>query len=180
VSWRLTAPATARPGSYRATVAVTYREGGLSWIATAAVPICLEIVPQEQMTASACAQSGYPASNAIDGDPSTLWHTSWSPRVYPPQSIRLALGGQYSVQGLQYLPRQDNNPNGVITTYKVFVSSDGSTFTQVATGDWTLDMTQKHLEFAVTTARYVRLKADAGGGGYVSAAEINVVGNPAS
>jgi Glycosyl hydrolase family 59/F5/8 type C domain/NPCBM-associated, NEW3 domain of alpha-galactosidase len=181
MSWRLASPATAHPGRYEATISVTYSEGGLRWIATATVPIYLEVVPQSEMTATATsAQVGYPASNAIDGNPNTLWHTSWSPRVYPPQSITLALGGDYAVHGLQYLPRQDNNPNGVITGYQVFVSDDGTTFTEVASGNWPLNGTEKDLDFPATDAQYVRLEADAAGNGYVSAAEVNVVGNPAA
>ncbi|HZC72693.1 MAG TPA: discoidin domain-containing protein [Jatrophihabitans sp.] len=178
VAWQVSAPATATPGRYPAALRITYREAGLGWIATASVPIYLEVVPQSQMTATATsAQGGYPASNAIDGNESTLWHTSWSPRVYPPQSITLTLGGDYSVRGLLYLPRQDGNPNGVITHYRVFVSPDGSTFTQVGDGTWPLDKALKRVDFPATDARYVRLEAEAGGGDYVSAAEINIIGS---
>jgi hypothetical protein len=177
VSWQVTAPAGATPGRYVASLSVTYREAGLRWIVAADVPVYLEVVPQSRMTATATsAQGGYPASAAIDGDPNTLWHTSWSPRVYPPQSITFTLGDPYSVRGLLYLPRQDGNPNGVITRYQVFVSSDGNTFTQVASGNWALDKTLKRVDFPATGAQYVRLEADAGGGDYVSAAEINVIG----
>jgi hypothetical protein len=177
VSWQVTAPAGATPGRYVASLSVTYREAGLRWIVAADVPVYLEVVPQSRMTATAMsAQGGYPASAAIDGDPNTLWHTSWSPRVYPPQSITFTLGDPYSVRGLLYLPRQDGNPNGVITRYQVFVSSDGNTFTQVASGNWALDKTLKRVDFPATGAQYVRLEADAGGGDYVSAAEINVIG----
>jgi hypothetical protein len=180
VSWHVTAPAAAQPGRYEASIDVTYREDGLGWVASKAIPIYLDVVPQSQMTAAATSeQSGYPAGNAIDGDPNTLWHTSWSPRVYPPQSITLRLAAPYSVSGLQYLPRQDGNPNGVITAYQLFVSTDGQTWTRVDAGNWSLDTSQKQVHFSATDARYVRLEADAAGGGYVSAAEINVIGNPA-
>ncbi len=181
VSWRLTSPASVTPGTYQARVTVTYDEGGLRWIATENVPVYLDVVPRDQMTATTTsAQSGYPASNAIDGKPSTLWHTSWSPRVYPPQSITLDLGGAYDVRGLQYLPRQDGNPNGDITAYKVLVSTDGTTFTEVAGGMWALDGTQKQADFTAAGVRYVRLEADDAGNGYVAAAEINVLGSPAA
>jgi hypothetical protein len=179
LSWTLTAPVDASPGTYPAELKVTYQEGGLPWTADASVPVYLEVVPQDRMTATATsAQSGYPAGNAIDGDANTLWHTSWSPRVYPPQSITLALGGDYNVRGLQYLPRQDRNPNGVITSYRLLVSQDGNAFTQVAAGNWPLDGTRKDVNFGSVAARYVRLEADAAGNGYVSAAEINVVATP--
>ena len=181
VAWQLTSPSSAAPGTYLATVTVTYREAGLRWIATANVPVYLDVVPREQMTATATsAQSGYPASNAIDGKPSTLWHTSWSPRVYPPQAITLDLGGAYDVRGLQYLPRQDGNPNGVVTAYQVFVSTDGTTFTNAGSGTWALSGTQKQADLTADGVRFVRLEADAAGNGYVAAAEINVLGTPAA
>lgn len=182
VSWDVTAPASAAPGVYQATVQVTYAEGGLDWIDQVPVTIYLSIVPQSQMTATASSyQSGYPPGNAIDGNPGTLWHTEWSPdRAYPPQSITLDLGGSYNVSGLQYLPRQDGNPNGIITSYQVLTSQDGSTFTQVAAGSWAQDETLKQVTFPAVRARYVELAGVQAGNGYVSAAEINVIGSAAS
>ena len=179
MAWQLASPASAAPGTYQATLTVTYREVGLRWIATANVPVYLDVVPREQMTATATsAQSGYPASNAIDGKASTLWHTSWSPRVYPPQVITLDLGGAYDVRGLQYLPRQDGNPNGVVTAYQVFVSTDGTTFTNAGSGTWALSGALKSADLSAPGARFVRLEADQAGNGYVAAAEINIIGTP--
>jgi O-glycosyl hydrolase len=182
LGWQVTAPASATPGVYQATAEVTYAEGGLDWIDQVPVTIYLAVVPQSQMTATATSyQPGYPPSNAIDGNPSTLWHTEWAPdRVYPPQSITLDLGGSYNVSGLLYLPRQDGNPNGIITSYQVLVSQDGTTFTQVAAGSWAEDEALKQVTFPPVQARYVELVGVQGGNGYVSAAEINVIGSPAS
>ncbi len=182
LGWRVTAPASAAPGAYQATAEVTYAEGGLDWIDQVPVTIYLSVVPQSGMTATATSyQPGYPASNAIDGDPGTLWHTEWSPdRAYPPQSITLGLGGSYNVSGLMYLPRQDGNPNGIITGYRVLVSQNGTTFTQVAAGSWAADETLKQVTFPPVQARYVELVGVQGGNGYVSAAEIDVIGSPAS
>ena len=181
VAWRLTAPASAAPGRYQATVAVTWRSGGQQWVSTSKIPVYLALIPQSEMTATATSyQSGYPPLQAIDGDPSTLWHTQWSPvRAYPPQSITLALGGMYTVRGLLYLPRQDGNPNGVITAYNLYVSADGTNFTKVSSGTWALDSAQKQASFSAAGVRYVRLEAVSGGNGYVSAAEINVIGTSA-
>jgi uncharacterized repeat protein (TIGR01451 family) len=182
LAWQVTAPASAAPGVYQAAAEVTYAEGGLDWIDQVPVTIYLSVVPQSQMTATASSyQAGYPPSNAIDGNPSTLWHTEWDPdRVYPPQSITLDLGGTYNVSGLLYLPRQDGNPNGIITSFSVLVSQDGSTFTQVAAGSWAQDETLKQVTFPAVRARYVELVGVQGANGYVSAAEINVIGSPAS
>jgi hypothetical protein len=180
VSWRLTAPASAAPGRYYATVSVTWQSGGRQWVSTSKVPVYLEVIPQSMMTATASSyQPGYPPSNALDGNPATLWHTAWSPRVYPPQSITFNLGGSYNVSGLLYLPRQDGNPNGVITSYQVQVSADGTNFTTVGSGSWALDEAQKQASFSAAGVRYVRLVGVQAGNGYVSAAEINVIGTNA-
>ena len=181
VAWRLTAPASAAAGRYYATVAITWQSGGQQWVSTSQVPVYLEVIPQSLMTATATSyQSGYPPSNALDGNPSSLWHTQWSPvRAYPPQSITFNLGGSYNVSGLLYLPRQDGNPNGIITSYQVQVSADGTNFTTVGNGTWAQDETQKQANFSAAGVRYVRLVGVQGGGGYISAAEINVIGTNA-
>jgi hypothetical protein len=60
------------------------------------------------------------------------------------------------------------------------LSQDGSTFTQVASGSWAQDETLKQVTFPPVQARYVELVGVQGANGYVSAAEINVIGSPAS
>jgi hypothetical protein len=137
-------------------------------------------VPRGQMIATASdAQSPHVASRAIDGNLDTLWHSQYRPLVPFPHSITLALGGAYDVTTLYYQPRPDS-PNGVITGYRVYASADGSTFTEVAAGDWALDHTTKSASFGAPGARFIRLEALAGGNGYASAAELVVVGAPVS
>jgi hypothetical protein len=72
------------------------------------------------------------------------------------------------------LPRQDGVPNGNITTYNVYVSTDGVVFTKIATGNWTDDASLKTVSFTPTAASYIQLEATAGHGGYASASEINI------
>ncbi|KRF42980.1 discoidin domain-containing protein [Paenibacillus sp. Soil787] len=135
------------------------------------------LIPQSQMSATATSQETVKANNqasfALDGDASTMWHIQWDKVNQFPFSITLNLGGSYNVNQLNYLPRQDHT-NGIITAYNVYASTNGTTFTKVATGTWSLDTTEKIVEFAPTTAAYIRLEATAGGGGYAAAAEINV------
>src|SRR5438128_2128404 len=82
----------------------------------------------------------------IDGNVNTMWCTPFSflsPPLAPlPQSIMLKLGGTYNVNTLHYLPRQDGglgSQNGNIVTYRVYVSTDGSNFTLITSGNWTDD-----------------------------------------
>ncbi|MDR0341992.1 MAG: discoidin domain-containing protein [Nocardiopsaceae bacterium] len=181
LSWQLTAPSSATPGRYQATITVTYTEGNLRWIASTTIPVDLSIVPHAQMTAAATSwQPGFEPNLAIDDNPATFWHTEFSPvKAVPPQSITFDLGGNYDVSGLLYLPRQDGNPNGTITGYNVYASPDGTTFTKVASGTWPDDATQKSASFTTGAVRYIRLEGVQAHNDNVSAAEINIIGTPA-
>jgi alpha-galactosidase len=129
------------------------------------------------MTATATsAQPGYPAQNAIDDNVTTLWHTSWSPCTPPPQSLTLKLDGTYNITGRIYQPRTDGNNNGMITQYAVSVSQDGTNFTSVATGTWPVNVTAKMATFATVQVQYIQLTGVQGYNGYLSAAEVNVIG----
>ncbi|MGG1553462.1 endo-alpha-N-acetylgalactosaminidase family protein [Paenibacillus ferrarius] len=141
-------------------------------------PVDPALIPQGQMTAVATSQEtgsdNNAAANVLDGNLSTIWHTKWNLSNPLPQSISLNLGGSYAVNQIRMMPRQDGSTNGNITGYKVYTSTDGSTFTQAAGGTWANDASEKSTAFPAVTASYVRLEATAGSGGWASAAEINV------
>lgn len=133
------------------------------------------LIPHSQMTATTTSfQVGNEASNAIDDNSASIWHTKWDLSNPLPQSITLNLGGTYNVTNLKYLPRQDGNSNGKITSFNAYVSNDGVNFTKVATGIWANDAAEKNIAIAPTNASYVKLEATAGSGGWASAAELNV------
>jgi alpha-galactosidase len=130
-------------------------------------------VPQNQITATATsAHNGYPASAAVDGNLATIWHDEWQPQAPLPQAITLDLGSTQQVYGLTYQPRLDGSSTGTITAFRVETSQDGASFAPVATGSWADDTSLKSVTFDATSARYLRLAATAGDGGYASAAEI--------
>ena len=130
-------------------------------------------VPQSSITATATsAHDGYPASAAVDGKQSTIWHDEFAPQAPLPQAITLDLSATNNAYGLTYQPRLDGTSTGTITGYRVEVSSDGANYATVATGSWSDDSSLKSASFPATAARYVRLVATAGDGGYASAAEI--------
>ncbi|USK36705.1 discoidin domain-containing protein (plasmid) [Bacillus sp. F19] len=135
-------------------------------------------IPQSQMTATATSQEtigeNNSASMAIDGDPQTFWHTKWDKSDVLPQSITLNLGGTYAIDKVAYLPRPSGS-NGNITGYNVYVSTDGVTFTKVASGTWANNNEEKLATFDPTDASYVKLEATEGTGGWASAAEISVL-----
>ncbi|MCR8643419.1 discoidin domain-containing protein [Paenibacillus sp. N1-5-1-14] len=119
-----------------------------------------QIIPQSQMSATATSQeSGDEAANVLDGNTATIWHTKWNLSNPLPQSITLNLGGNYNVNQLKMKPRQDGGTNGIITGYKVYTSTNGTTFSQVATGTWTNDASEKSVTFPTTAATHIRLEA---------------------
>ena len=70
--------------------------------------------------------------------------------------------------------REDGNTNGVITRYELSAGTDGVSYTPVATGTWPLDATRKTITLPDVGARFLRLTALEAGGGYASAAEIQI------
>jgi len=137
--------------------------------------------PQSTLSATATsAHDGYPASAAVDGNLNTIWHDEFTPQAPLPQAITIDLGSVQSIAGLTYQPRLDTSTTGNITGYNVYVSTDGTTFTKVASGSWSSDRSLKSVSFNTQQARYVRLEATSGVGGYASAAEIDVANIPAA
>jgi len=126
------------------------------------------------------AESGFEAQNAMDGDPSTMWHTAWSPQpLGPPHEIQIELRKPAVLQGIAILPRQDGNPNGQVKDYACYVSLDGKGWGEpVAKGSLAKDPTRQTIRFArPVEARYVRLVALASvsGGRWTSIAELELV-----
>ena len=84
------------------------------------------------------------ATNAIDGQTGTIWHTQWlGGNPAHPHFISINLGQQRSLTALQYLPRQDGGVNGTILRYQVDISPDCATWTRVSEGTWAADTTRK-------------------------------------
>ncbi|WP_353054335.1 discoidin domain-containing protein [Bacillus thuringiensis] len=144
---------------------------------TTRMKVTVNKIPQSQMTATAKSQETVSENNAasmvIDGNTQTLWHTKWDKSDVLPQSITLNLGRTHQIDKIAYLPRQSGS-NGNITGYNVYVSTDGLTFTKIASGTRANDKAEKVVTFNSTDASYVKLEATAGVNGWASAAEINV------
>lgn len=138
-----------------------------------------DLVSQSQMSATATSwHPGKEPFKAIDGYWNTQWHDEWDAEL--PESITLDLGDSYDVETLLYLPRQGGT-HGIVTTYRIYVSSDGETFSEVANGNWPMNPELKTATLSPpTNARYVRLQVIEGDGGYASAGEINIALNVSS
>ena len=118
------------------------------------------------------------ASNVLDGNVATFWHTKWSGAADPlPHALTIDMKTPTTVSGLRYQPRPGGG-NGTIGQYRVEVSLNGTAWgTPVATGTWPDSAAEKTASFASVSARFVRLTAltEAGNRGpWSSAAEINM------
>ncbi len=149
-------------------------------------------IPVEKLTATAedyepnGGASEGPADLVLDGNTGSIWHTIWSPAAGAGRDshwITLEIDGDYLVDGFKYLPRQSGS-NGVITEYKIEVSTNGTSWTQVAAGEWANNSTWKIVEFDEPVyAKYVKLSSlnsagDQSGKAFASAAEIRLTGEP--
>lgn len=144
------------------------------------IPVDLSIVPHSGMTATATSEEtvyGDLASNAIDGDEGTLWHTKWDKSDPLPQSLMLDLGGEFNINKVEVTPRQSGN-NGKITKYELYASSNGKDYTLIASGNWDTTSAVKVVTFDKVEATHIKLTALEGVNGWASLAEINVFREP--
>jgi len=157
-------------------------------VSRAALPAQPQKIEIPITAVSATATSGSPAP-AIDGyndGPAgvnnTLHGTGkgeslWKSTGSLPQSVTINLGKSYdNIDMLEYLPqRHTGTTAGNITSYKIYVSTDNTTFAQVATGTWPADpsyhglIAPQRAKFTPQTAQYVRLEATAVAGSGTSA-----------
>jgi alpha-glucosidase len=119
------------------------------------------------------------ATNAVDGEPSTFWHTQWqdsSPAH--PHEIIIELSRSCRITGFTYLPRQDDQVNGTIKDYEFYVSDDGKDFGQpVKKGTFEEGKSNKKVTFEARQCKFIKLKAlsEINDEAWTSAAEITVI-----
>lgn len=142
------------------------------------------LLPRTGWTASASdeetTRANGRASNVLDGNATTMWHSRWwpAPAAPLPHSITIDTKAVQGIAGLHYRSRSGGG-NGRIGKYSIETSSDGITWAAVANGAWPDTAAEKTASFSPVNARYVRLTAtsEAGNRGpWCSAAEIDLVG----
>ncbi|NNC93396.1 MAG: DUF4038 domain-containing protein, partial [Acidimicrobiia bacterium] len=128
-------------------------------------------------------QVTYSGQAAIDGDPNTFWHTSFSPSPHP-HAMGIDLLRNAEVAGFRYQGRPDGTgvPNGRVGAWAFYVSEqpdDWTTLTPVATGTFPDDSIEHEVTFPASYGRYltfVSLSEAANRGGWTTVAEFNVMG----
>lgn len=101
----------------------------------------------------------YVKEMAKDNNPNTFWHSGFLPIAPLPHWAVLQLDSVRLINGISYLPRQDQFTDGRIGQYKVETSIDGSSFTQASSGEWVNDRSKKYSGFPKIHAQYVRITA---------------------
>ena len=129
-------------------------------------------------------EQSYSAQSAIDGDPATFWHTTFTQTQHP-HWIDIDLLRNAEVEGFRYQGRQDDGvgvPNGRVGSWAFYVSEDPvpwSTLEPVAVGTFPDDALEHEVTFPAAYGRYLTFVAlsEAGNrGGWTTVAEFNVVG----
>jgi hypothetical protein len=120
----------------------------------------------------------YEASNLLDGDPHTIWHTAWGDEAKPlPHEVVVSFKQPVKLAGLRVLPRQDVN-NAKVKGYVVSLSDDDQDWHQAAKGQFDASAAEKEIIFRrPETARYLKLTALSAYGKdqFVALAELCVV-----
>jgi hypothetical protein len=137
----------------------------------------------------------YAAVKSFDGNPATFWHTQYCPTAASlPHEIQINLGATYSMDGFEYLPRQDGCSHGWISQYQFYVSTDGVNWgTPVASGTFNYGTATTgcpgasvvpaiQVPFPTTSGQYIQLRAlsEVSGLPYTAVAEIDVLTNGTS
>lgn len=184
-TWLVVPPAAGAAGPIELGVDATYSidcvdATAQGWIATSVS--ARAFVPASRMTATADSEQPGMAGEgdvdyALDGDPGTIWHTSWDERQGFPHWVELDLGDTYTVDGFGYLARQSGGSNGLLKDYALSVSDDGTQWTQVAAGAYSKESADYQVtDLEPVRARYVRLDAKNAHNGlaFAAAAELRV------
>ncbi len=120
------------------------------------------------------------AQHALDGDPTTHWHTEFQPDVaQPPHELVIDLGESRIVHGVRYLARQDRGWNGAFGKVEFFVSDAAEQFGDpVATAEFSKTRQSQQVNWPAAQGRYVKIRilTEINGGPWASAAEIGIIG----
>lgn len=121
---------------------------------------------------------------AIDGNPDTCWHTSYTNGLPGfPHSIAVDMGTRMKFTGFIYTPRMDRD-KGLISQYAFSVSDDGRNWKEVKKGQFTYhyirrDPAVQRIDFGrPVEARYFKLDARSpvkGGEQSATVAELNII-----
>lgn len=120
-----------------------------------------------------------PIGLAFDGDPSTFWHSSYTPYKALPAAVEINMNKVYTINQFSYLPRQSGK-NGIITQYSLYykTAQDEEWIPLAERQTWTGDSSRKTVKFDPVDAQYLKFVAHDGisetADKFASAAEFSI------
>ncbi|MBJ8325757.1 discoidin domain-containing protein [Streptococcus sp. CSL7591-lung] len=121
------------------------------------------------------------AKYALDGDPNTIWHSSWRPLASKDQLwLTLDAGAPKKISGLAYMARRDVL-NGTVKNYKILSSNNNTDWQEIGTGSFVYKQGWQEARFEnPVEAQYFKLVAlstldDTGNNKFMSAAEVRLI-----
>ncbi|MCW2261395.1 MULTISPECIES: glycoside hydrolase family 2 TIM barrel-domain containing protein [Sphingobacterium] len=138
----------------------------------------IESIPMQVIFASSEETGEGEASNLLDGDPSTIWHSMYSVTVAQyPHWVDFDANAIKTIKAFTYTPRQGGG-NGTIKSYKLQVSIDGKNWSEpVAEGNFENNGKPKTVTLAKPVkGRFIRFTAlsSQNGQDFAAAAEFSV------
>ena len=126
-------------------------------------------------------EANNPASNAIDGNPATIWQSRVNADPALTHELTVDMGKVQRIAGFTYLPRRDGARDGIVETYRFETSVDGDNWTTAIDsgrfGNIRNNPELQEVTFTPINARFFRFTAlqQLGTNGGASAAEISVL-----
>ncbi|MDD7437697.1 MAG: glycoside hydrolase family 2 TIM barrel-domain containing protein, partial [Bacteroidales bacterium] len=168
------------PFNFRNGGAITAYPKGQTWLATTIFFDRIESIPVKVHQVSSEETYDGAATNLVDGNPNTIWHSMYSVTVASyPHWIVLDAGKQMLIRGFEYMPRQDDSTNGNVKAYSIQLSTDGKNWDEpIASGVFDSTRETKRITFdKPAKAQYIRFNAlsSQNGADFASAAEIAII-----
>ena len=139
----------------------------------------IDEIPLEAIYASSMEPDEGEATHLTDNKLDTYWHTQYGVTLTKfPHWVDFDSGVLGTMRGFVYTPRQDN-VNGRVKAYEIYVSNDNKTWRKVAEGEFPNSAKPQRVLFSQPTkARYIRFRAlsEQNGAEYASGAEFSVIG----
>lgn len=136
----------------------------------------IESIPVTVINASS-AEPGDEAAKLVDGDPSSIWHSTYGVTVaLYPHWVDFDCAQETNIKGFTYLPRPSGS-NGDIKDWRVEVSNDNENWTEVAHGTFENNKNLKRVDFEPVKARYLRFVglSSQNGADYAAGAEFTIL-----